>query len=140
MATFNKERVEHALNELLVRIIPDDPDEDEATANQRFEEAFNFAIDKLETAPNLSVVADINHVAGTINESSRHPKYIEGLLPTICSFTKFQWRPQEHKVPAPLFPLSVAASLGAEVADAALPPPAIRYRVCRCAPCPVRSG
>ncbi|KAF2797957.1 hypothetical protein K505DRAFT_297334 [Melanomma pulvis-pyrius CBS 109.77] len=68
MATFNKERVEHALNELLVRIIPDDPDEDEATANQRFEEAFDFAINELETAPNLTIVPDINHVAGSIDE------------------------------------------------------------------------
>jgi gamma-tubulin complex component 3 len=72
MATFNKERVEHALNELLVRIIPDDPDEDEATANQRFEVAFDFAIDELENAPNLTIVPDINHVASSIDEWSRH--------------------------------------------------------------------
>jgi len=72
MATFNKERVEHALNELLVRIIPDDPDEDEAIANQRFEVAFDFAIDELENAPNLTIVPDINHVASSIDEWSRH--------------------------------------------------------------------
>jgi hypothetical protein len=71
MATFNKERVEHALNELLVRIIPDDPDEDEATANQRFEEAFDFAIDELETAPNLTISPDINHVASSIDGWSK---------------------------------------------------------------------
>ncbi|KAF2475239.1 uncharacterized protein BDR25DRAFT_254110, partial [Lindgomyces ingoldianus] len=67
MASFNRERVEHALNELLVRILPDDPNEDEAAANERFEEAFDFAIDKLVAAGDPSVVPDINHVASLID-------------------------------------------------------------------------
>lgn len=47
MSTFNRERVEHALNELLVRIFPDDPDEDEDVVNERFDEAYDFAIGAL---------------------------------------------------------------------------------------------
>lgn len=70
MATFNRERVEHALNELLVRIVPEDPNEDDETANERFEGAFNFAIDELSNAGPLPVVADINHVAGLIDRRS----------------------------------------------------------------------
>ncbi|KAF2871595.1 spindle pole body component alp6 [Massariosphaeria phaeospora] len=66
MATFNQERVEHALNELLVRIVPEDPSEDESAANQRFEAAFDFAIDELSVAGQPSVVPDINHIASLI--------------------------------------------------------------------------
>ncbi|KAF2185991.1 hypothetical protein K469DRAFT_631389 [Zopfia rhizophila CBS 207.26] len=65
MATFNKERVEHALNELLIRILPEDPEEDDE-AYRRFEEAFEFAIDELEAAGDPSVAPDINHVASLI--------------------------------------------------------------------------
>lgn len=67
MASFNRERVEHALNELLVRIVPDDPDEDEDLANERFDTAYNFAYDELSNAGPLPVVADINHVASLID-------------------------------------------------------------------------
>ncbi|KAF2260469.1 hypothetical protein CC78DRAFT_523220 [Lojkania enalia] len=67
MAAFNRERVEHALNELLARVVPDDPQEDEEIANQRFEDAFDFAIDALTTAGEPSVVPDINHVASLID-------------------------------------------------------------------------
>lgn len=67
MVTFNRERVEHALNELLARTVPDDPNEDEETANERFEAAFNFAIEELTNAGPLPVVADINHVADLID-------------------------------------------------------------------------
>lgn len=70
MATFNQERVEHALNELLVRIVPDDPNEDEASANQRFDEAFEFALDELVAAGEPSVVPDVNHVASLIDRRS----------------------------------------------------------------------
>lgn len=70
MAVFNQERVEHALNELLVRMIPDDPNEDEATANQRFEEAFDFALDGLTSAGEPDVVSDINHAASLIDRRS----------------------------------------------------------------------
>jgi gamma-tubulin complex component 3 len=75
MATFNHDRVQHALNELLVRIVPDDPDEDEATANQRFEEAFDFAFNELAAAGEPSVVPDINHVAGLIERRSMQYRF-----------------------------------------------------------------
>ncbi|KAJ4299377.1 Microtubule-nucleating Tub4p (gamma-tubulin) complex component [Kalmusia sp. IMI 367209] len=67
MASFNRERVEHALNELLVRIVPEDPNEDEELANERFDTAYNFAYDELSNAGPLPVVADINHVASLID-------------------------------------------------------------------------
>jgi gamma-tubulin complex component 3 len=67
MATFNRERVEHALNELLVRIVPDDPNEDEQVVNERFDEAYNYAIDELVSAGPLPVVPDINHMAELVD-------------------------------------------------------------------------
>jgi hypothetical protein len=70
MANFNHERVSHALNELLVRIVPDDPEEDEEAANQRFEEAFDFAFNELEAAGDPEVVEDLNHVASLIDKKS----------------------------------------------------------------------
>jgi gamma-tubulin complex component 3 len=66
MAGVNQQRVEHALNELLVRIVPDDPNEDEDAANQRFEEAFDFALNELATAGEPDVVPDINHIGSLI--------------------------------------------------------------------------
>ncbi|ORY03062.1 Spc98 family-domain-containing protein [Clohesyomyces aquaticus] len=68
MATYNKERVEHALNELLVRILPEDPNDEDEVANERFDEAFEYAIEELETAGDPSVVPDINHVASLIDK------------------------------------------------------------------------
>ncbi|KAF2732884.1 hypothetical protein EJ04DRAFT_544452 [Polyplosphaeria fusca] len=67
MATFNQERVEHALHELLIRVVPDDPTEDEATANERFGAAYEFALEELVEAGEPAVVADINHVASLID-------------------------------------------------------------------------
>lgn len=67
MATLHRERVEHALNELLVRIVPDDADDDEESANQRFEDAFDFAFETLTTAGAPSTVPDVNHIAGLID-------------------------------------------------------------------------
>lgn len=72
MASFNRERVEHALNELLVRIVPEDPEEDEDSANARFDAAYNFAYDELTGAGSLTVVADINHVASLIDRACEH--------------------------------------------------------------------
>jgi gamma-tubulin complex component 3 len=71
MAALNRERVEHALTELLARIVPDDPDEDEKTANERFEAAFDFGIEELSNAGPLPV-ADITHVAGQIDQRCKH--------------------------------------------------------------------
>ncbi|RAR06049.1 spindle pole body component alp6 [Stemphylium lycopersici] len=67
MATFHRDRVEHALNELLVRIVPEDPNDDEDAANQRFEDAFDFAIDELTSAGDPSLVPDVHHIASLID-------------------------------------------------------------------------
>ncbi|KAF2832417.1 spindle pole body component alp6 [Ophiobolus disseminans] len=63
MASFNRERVEHALNELLVRIVPEDPDDSEDAANERFEEAYDVALGTLSAAGEPSVVPDVDHIA-----------------------------------------------------------------------------
>jgi gamma-tubulin complex component 3 len=67
MATLHRERVEHALNELLVRIVPEDPNDDEEAANQRFEDAFDFAIDELTAAGDPLLVPDVHHIASLID-------------------------------------------------------------------------
>ncbi|KAF2133676.1 hypothetical protein P153DRAFT_330077 [Dothidotthia symphoricarpi CBS 119687] len=75
MGSFNRERVEHALNELLVRIVPDDPEEDEEAANQRFDTAFEFAVGELSAAGDTAVVPDVEHIASLIDgRISGHPK------------------------------------------------------------------
>jgi hypothetical protein len=75
MASFNRERVEHALNELIVRIVPEDAEEDEDAVNQRFDEAFEFAIDTLSTAGDPPVVPDTGHIADLIDSRSRCDAY-----------------------------------------------------------------
>ncbi|KAJ9643541.1 Microtubule-nucleating Tub4p (gamma-tubulin) complex component [Coniosporium tulheliwenetii] len=47
MSKTQEERVEHALSQLLERILPTYPDEDEAAADERFEDAFNLAIEAI---------------------------------------------------------------------------------------------
>ena len=71
MATFNRERVEHALNELIVRIVPEDADDSEDAANQRFDEAFEVAIDTLVAAGNPPLVPDTEHIASLIDSRSK---------------------------------------------------------------------
>jgi hypothetical protein len=73
MATFNRERVEHALNELLVRIVPEDPDDSEEAANERFDEAYTFAIETLSTAGDPDIVPDETHIADLIGSRSKAP-------------------------------------------------------------------
>jgi hypothetical protein len=77
MASFNRERVEHALNELIVRIVPEDVDDDEETADQRFNEAFGFAIDTLSSAGDPPLVPDTDHIADLIDDRSKS---------TICAY------------------------------------------------------
>jgi len=48
MSKSTEERVQHALQQLLERIVPTYPDEDDATADERFEEAYNVASDIIE--------------------------------------------------------------------------------------------
>ena len=67
MAALHRERVEHALNELLIRIVPEDADDDEEATNQRFEDAFDFAIGELAGAGDPSLVPDVHHIAGLID-------------------------------------------------------------------------
>jgi len=71
MAKFHRERVEHALNELLVRIVPEDPNDDEEAANQRFEDAYDFAIDELTGAGDASLVPDVHHISSLIDDKGR---------------------------------------------------------------------
>lgn len=47
MSKTQEERVEHALSQLLERILPTYPDEDEVAADERFEDAFNLAIEAI---------------------------------------------------------------------------------------------
>lgn len=82
MATFNRERVAHALNELLARIVPDDPNEDPQQADERFDEAYNGALDELSNAEPLSVVADMNHIAELID--TRRMELIGWATTTFC--------------------------------------------------------
>ena len=67
MANFNHDRVQHALRELLIRVVPDDPNEDEDTANERFENALDYALEELVDAGEPNIVPDINHVASLID-------------------------------------------------------------------------
>ncbi|KAH9875626.1 hypothetical protein IAQ61_003090 [Plenodomus lingam] len=72
MATLHRERVQHALNELLVRIVPEDPEEDEDTANQRFEDAFDFAMETLTGAGDAALVPDVHHIASLIDQKGNY--------------------------------------------------------------------
>jgi hypothetical protein len=80
MAAFNRERVEHALNELVVRIVPEDPDDDEELAEQRLQNAYDFALDELTAAGDPSVIPDVNHIASLID--SRSGLHVSRLLPS----------------------------------------------------------
>lgn len=47
MSKPTEERVQHALEQLLDRLLPTYPEEDEVTADERFQDAVNFANDTL---------------------------------------------------------------------------------------------
>lgn len=47
MPQTTQERVEHALSKLLEHLLPQYPDEDEDTADQRFDDAFNYSLDAI---------------------------------------------------------------------------------------------
>lgn len=81
MAKFHRERVEHALNELLVRIVPEDPNDDEEAANQRFEDAFEFAINELTSAGDPALVPDVRHIASLMDRKGEY-----GTFPWLDSF------------------------------------------------------
>lgn len=71
MASFNRERVAHGLNELLIRLIPEDPDDSDDAINERHQEAFGFAIDTLAGAGDPSLVPDVDHIADLISRRGR---------------------------------------------------------------------
>jgi len=48
MSRSTEERVQDALQKLLARIVPTYPDEDDETADERFEQAFDVANDIIE--------------------------------------------------------------------------------------------
>lgn len=67
MSISREQRVENALRSLLERLVPQEPNEDEATADQRWDEANEVAqtyIDHGASEPN--VVEDVNHAADLI--------------------------------------------------------------------------
>ena len=47
MDSIQNPRIEHGLTELLSRIVPNLADEDDAEADQRFDDAYDFAFDML---------------------------------------------------------------------------------------------
>ena len=68
---FNRERVEHALYELLARTVPEDPNDSEDQFNEQLDEAFTWSMDQLIAAGAPTVVSDINHVASLIDRRSK---------------------------------------------------------------------
>ncbi len=58
--------MENALNQLLERLVPQFPDEDEATADQRWEEANEIARKCVDQQSLTGVVDDVNHAADLI--------------------------------------------------------------------------
>lgn len=71
MASFNHERVGHALDELLQRIVPDDPNDDEEAAEQRLQDAYDYSMQQLIAAGEPNAVPDINHIASLLEAKSK---------------------------------------------------------------------
>lgn len=70
MASFNHERVGHALDELLQRIVPDDPNDSEEQAEQRLQEAYDESMQQLIAAGEPKAVPDVNHIASLLEAKS----------------------------------------------------------------------
>lgn len=68
MATTRADRVENALQSLLARLVPaQQPGEDEESADQRWEDANNFATEQIEHGDTQAAPAeDVNHAADLI--------------------------------------------------------------------------
>lgn len=73
MASFNHERVGHALDELLQRIVPDDPNDDEEAAEERLQTAYDWAMQQLIAAGEPKAVPDVDHMARLL-ESKSEPR------------------------------------------------------------------
>jgi len=70
MASFNHERVGHALDELLQRIVPDDPNDDEEAAEQRLQDAYDYSMQQLIAAGEPKAVPDVAHIASLLEAKS----------------------------------------------------------------------
>ncbi|KAF1808025.1 hypothetical protein P152DRAFT_406256 [Eremomyces bilateralis CBS 781.70] len=68
MSQPSEERVRHALSQLLTRIIPVYPDEDEAVADERLEEALEWAGETIARSSDGSLPPDVNHAADLIKK------------------------------------------------------------------------
>lgn len=68
---FNHERVGHALDELLQRIVPDDPNDDEEAAEQRLQEAYDGSMHQLMAAGEPKAVPDVEHLARLLEAKSK---------------------------------------------------------------------
>ncbi|KAF2139298.1 uncharacterized protein K452DRAFT_289851 [Aplosporella prunicola CBS 121167] len=68
MPQTTEERVEHALSKLLEHLLPTYPDEDDAVADERFDDAFNYALDAIGSAGEPAVASDVNHAADLIKK------------------------------------------------------------------------
>ncbi|KAH6621952.1 Spc98 family-domain-containing protein [Boeremia exigua] len=73
MASFNHERVGHALDELLQRIVPDDPNDDEEAAEQRLQDAYEQSMHQLIVAGEPEAVPDIRHIASLLEAKVAGP-------------------------------------------------------------------
>jgi hypothetical protein len=127
MASFNRERVEHALNELLVRIVPEEPDEDEEVANERYDAAYDHAYRELSDAGDLRVVADINHVASQIDRRCEAAFWISDPWLTVRSAGRCGRAAEKRTLQQPAVPAGVAAGARPEMAHAVLSPRALRH-------------
>ncbi|KAF1358431.1 spindle pole body component alp6 [Lizonia empirigonia] len=73
MASFNHERVGHALDELLQRIVPDDPNDDEEAAEERLQTAYDWAMQQLIAAGEPKAVPDVEHMARLLESKIAGP-------------------------------------------------------------------
>ncbi|KAF2089249.1 hypothetical protein K490DRAFT_72063 [Saccharata proteae CBS 121410] len=68
MPQTTEERVEHALSKLLEHLLPPYPGEDPATADERIDDAYGYALDVISSAGEPSVASDVNHAADLIKK------------------------------------------------------------------------
>lgn len=66
MSSSREERVDNALQQLLERLVPQDPADDEAIADQRWDEANELARSLIDSESQPAVVEDVNHAADLI--------------------------------------------------------------------------
>jgi gamma-tubulin complex component 3 len=72
MAPFNHERVGHALDELLQRIVPDDPNDSEEVAEERLQDAYERSMEQLVAAGEPKAVPDVHHITRLLEAKSKN--------------------------------------------------------------------